>query len=54
MKKYHVMRCSPNGHVRKYVASFSTYDEAYNYCEDNDWEYTDISGIEWELEIDEL
>ena len=53
MKKYLVMRCSPNGHVRKHVKSFSNWLDAYNYCEVQEWEYTDLSGTVWELEIDE-
>lgn len=50
---FNVYRCSPNGHVRKYVKSFPTYDAAYDYCDSHDWEYVDLSGHEWELEIDE-
>lgn len=48
---YEVYRVSPNGHVRYYVECFNTYDKAHDYCDSMNWEYVDLSGIEWELVI---
>lgn len=51
---YQVSRVSTNGHVKKPVRTFNSYDEAHDYCDSHDWEYSDLSGTEWELEIDEI
>ncbi len=51
---YQVFRTSPQGHVKKPVKTFASYDSAFDYCDSHDWEYTDISGTEWELEIEEI
>ena len=51
---YQVSRVSPQGHVKKPIKTFYSYDKADEYCDSHDWEYTDISGVEWELEIDEV
>lgn len=50
---YVVYRLSPKTGERKKVKAFSSYDLAWKYCDDMNGIYTDISGIEWDLEIEE-
>lgn len=37
--------------VKHLLESFSTEEEATNFCEENDWEHIDENGFQWGLEI---
>lgn len=50
---YRITRTSPHGIV-KVIATFFSFEEALEYCLSKDWIYTDISGSEWLLEIEEI
>lgn len=53
MPKYVVRRYSANGHVSHHVKTFTDYTKAFEYCDAQDWEYTDLTGSVWFLEIEE-
>ena len=37
--------------VKHLLTSFNTEEEAVDFCEKNNWEYTDENGFQWGLEI---
>ena len=38
--------------VEHLLTSFDTKEEAVDFCEKNNWEYTDENGFQWHLEIE--
>lgn len=37
--------------VKHLLVSFPTEEEALNFCNENNWEYIDENGFQWDLEI---
>lgn len=42
-----------SAYVKELLKTCETEDEAEEFCDDHDWEYTDENEFVWELEIEE-
>ena len=51
-EKFGIFKRSGGGHS-EHLASFNTYEEATEWCEERNWEYWDENEFVWYLEIEE-